>query len=412
MSAGVLVANWLVATRRAVYHPPWASRVILMGCCLPLMAVGSSPVIVEWNGEEGLAMLAAVLVATVLAKWDERLRNGARGELSAGSAFKLGILAALVAAMFQAEELSLMAGGVAAAASLSVQALGWAFPSLGQAAAAPCGRPGGAAVEAVATAAPSPPQMSPPPAPAVEAPTPGPLDPWCGPCEPCEPASIPLAIPVEQGLRGAPKGSAAPLAPLRSTFARVFWSLIAFVLAGGTIVLFVLPLVIEFQTTDHTYYAGIGWVGGERRTDYETYMGVITGCVACLSFLIFALRKTTDRKRVGFWRETVRPFLTAVSMTGMGASITALALGDHILVFDENWAGTIVGLVFSSLLFVVLLFARGRRGGRALPVAGDLPPTYATTAGPVPQGPHPEQHAGAADAAPTENANHDEARAG
>jgi len=57
---------------------------------------------------------------------------------------------------------------------------------------------------------------------------------------------------------------------------------------------------------------------------------------------------------------------------------------------------------------VVLLFVRGRGGRRAHPVAGDLPPTYAPAAGTVAQA----AHAGTADTAPTENANHDEAKAG
>jgi hypothetical protein len=72
-------------------------------------------------------------------------------------------------------------------------------------------------------------------------------------------------------------------------------------------------------------------------------------------------------------------------MVGMGAAITALAMGDHMLGIDDfAWAGAIVGLVISSLLFLVLLFVRGRRPHRAFFVAGEPLPA-APVAQPAPE---------------------------
>ena len=357
ISGGVMLSRWLTTAKLSAAKPKWASRLVLMGCCLPLMVPASVPVLVE-EDRAGLAVLGALLIAVLMANWDERLRRGARGELEAGSAFGLALLAGILALVFQAYAFALVAAGVAAAASLSVQALAWAFPSRSErAASAAAGPP-----------APERPVPAPPPRP-QEAVSPLPL----AAAGDSGPAVIPTAIPVQQGVPGAPKASNYPLRPPRSSVARAFWSLVAFILAGGTIVLFLAPLLVDFERTERVWdHNGITW--GRTVADHGMYMGLITGCVACFSFLIFALRKTTQRKRIGFWAETLQPFLQAAAMTGMGAAITALAMGDHILVFDENWAGAIVGLVISSLLFLVLLFVRGKRPQRSFVVAGPLPP--------------------------------------
>ena len=44
-----------------------------------------------------------------------------------------------------------------------------------------------------------------------------------------------MGIPVDGRVRGVGRASNVPLAQLRSGFARGFWSLIAFLLAGGMI---------------------------------------------------------------------------------------------------------------------------------------------------------------------------------
>ncbi|HUU82714.1 MAG TPA: serine/threonine-protein kinase [Phycisphaerae bacterium] len=369
ISAGVLLSHWLRSSRMRTFDPKWVTRVILLGCCLPGMAVAATPLIAETGGK-GVGVLAAVLIAVILADWTGRLRSGARGELHAGPAFKLGILAAVLTLPFDAADFLMMAGGVAAVASLSVQALGWAFPTL--ALAFPPARPGAAGGPARA---------------AHRAPVGAP--PWAaGPAqvEPAVPgAAVYAGSPASLADQGAPSGPPVSMGPpqrLRSSFARGFWSVVAFVLAGGTIVLFLLPFIMEFKTAAKWEHTAFGWETAKYRPDYEAYLGVVTGCVACFSFLIFALRKTTEQRRLGFWRETLRPFLTAVAMTGMGAAIAALAM-PQIAEPDDEFAGVIVGLVFSSLLFVVLLFARGRPAATRHP-QDDGPDPALQHAGPAP----------------------------
>ncbi|MHC4066424.1 MAG: serine/threonine-protein kinase, partial [Planctomycetota bacterium] len=384
ISGGVLLSHWLTTAKLSSSNPKWASRVVLTGCCLPGMFVAALPVMAGMRSpEQGVAVLGALLVATLFARWDSRLRSGAGGELQAGPAFGLALAAGILAMVFQAAEFSLMAAGVAAAASLSVQALGWAFPSLagrsGKWAAHSPG-PKAARREAAAAAA-EVPVAVPTPAP----PSPGTAEPgWALPAGGSGPGPVAMAIPVQQGVPGAPRASNFPLRPVRSTASRAWWSLVAFILAAGTIMLLLVSVLVDFERWEHSWdHTGLHW--SQEVADYDAYMGLIVGCVACFSFFIFSLRKTTQRKRLGFWRETLRPFLQAVSMVGMGAAITALAMGDHMLGIDDfAWAGAIVGLVISSLLFLVLLFVRGRRPHRAFFVAGEPLPA-APVAQPAPE---------------------------
>ena len=148
-----------------------------------------------------------------------------------------------------------------------------------------------------------------------------------------------------------------------------------------------------------------------KATDNSEFMGAIVGCVACFSCMIFALRKTTERKRVGFWRETICPFLTAAAMTGMGAAIAALAV-PGIVETDEELAGAVVGLVFGSLLFLVLLFVGGRGGRRSRLVAGQVPTVLPNVADPLASAPGIPDAANVGDGAPVEDPHRDEPGAG
>ena len=380
MSGSVMFSRWLLATKLSAAQPHWVPRMILAGCCLPTMLVASLPLAEEVEAR-AFAVFMGLFVTAMVADWEGRLERGARGELQVGRAVYLAIFAVIAAAVFQAQEFSLVAGAVAAATSLCVQALAWAW------------QPGGP--RRIPGAAPGglhPPQGLPPMAPVTPPESPGSAGaepPGRVPASELHADDIPMAIPMGEQLRGVPKASAHPLTPKRSMFVRAFWSVVAFVLAGGAIALFVTPMILDLsQSYWHSpdlsslgkqaevYYreahtrALIGPIqyhavprGAQVsvvRVDNSAYAGVAAGCVACVSFLVFALRKTTQRRRPGFWRETLRPFLIAVAMTGMGASIAALATPGLVDAADER-AGVITGVVFSSLLFVLLLFLRGRR---------------------------------------------------
>ncbi len=356
ISVGVLFSRWLLAIKIASASAGWIQRLVVVGCCLPLMAVAAAPALGE-GGDEGAMALLALVLAVVASRWDERVRQGAEGELSVRPALGLGTFALVLAFVFQAEEFALMAGGTAAAAVLSVQALaaGWPIGVSRALTARPVAAP------SMATQA----WAMPPTAPSMGTPA------WGAPlAEPVGAGPIPMGIRVDARLRGVSRASSVPLPPMRSTFARGFWSLVAFVLAGGFIATFVLPLATDFTRVDYNHVIlpnGTVRLDEIRGPDYGTYFGLISGCVAHLSFLIFALRKTTQRKRPGFWQETLRPFLIAASMTGIGVCITVLATPGYALatpdrpVADEAFAVTIVALVYSSVMLLVLLILRGRR---------------------------------------------------
>ena len=81
---------------------------------------------------------------------------------------------------------------------------------------------------------------------------------------------------------------------------RAFFAVIAFVLMGGSIITAIIP---------------IGSRGGLHHDDVT---GLIIGSIACFSWMIFAIRKTTPVKRVGFWRESARPFFQSLFLVGLG----------------------------------------------------------------------------------------------
>jgi len=384
---GVGAVRWFGARRTAAGQVPAVPRPVIAVCCLPLMLAGIAPMLAELTSEEcALAVLGALFITVGFTRWDELFAKGAKFELDVGPVIRLALLATVLAAVFQAEEFTFVATGVIAAVTLCAQVLSRVWQPRGQRAAAQVALAGG----------------SPPPAAAAFHPPD--LPPGSPPASPAEAVAnggsgvddVPPGIPLGQRVAGVRKASRYPLAPMRSTFIRGFWSVVAFLLAGGMIALFITPLMVDLSDPDSCRYVGRGaklspqtqvyyydmrgkqYVGpvafaqyraiprehrGSPRiacTDYSAYMGVITGCVACFSFLIFALGKTTRRRRPGYWRETLRPFLIAVAMTGLGAAITALAT-PNLLWHDEERIGTVVGLVFSALLFLVLLVARGRR---------------------------------------------------
>ena len=367
MSGGLLAANGLLRRMSSSSHANWARRLVTFACCVPLMAVACAPMMSSFDHDtQGAALLGGLLMAAVLSDWQERLRSGARGELSAGSAISVGMFALILAAIFSGgdEPAYYQAGVVAAAVSLIIQAFGWLVPSLdtprtAQAAkddaegAAGQGTDGQPSVHAFAFAvggsadAPN------------QSPTPVTADHGGG-----APNSqdVPLGVPVQQQFRRAKMASNHPLPPPRWGVFRAFWGLVAFCLFGGAVVAFVANVVPG--SLDHD----------------DRAISLIAG-IASFSLMVFALRKTTLRKRVTAWRETVRPFLLSVALTGIGGFIVLLCLPAPVHVFNtvthfpngamditvlsqtpEGWlAFAIVGLVLSgTLLLLLLVVLRGR----------------------------------------------------
>lgn len=349
LSAGFMVlavAGGIVLSRGAInwfgvaYGPTWSQRMVRVCCCAPLLALGAAPLLeTHRHSEAGAALMIGMLLITVLLNWEKTFERSATGEMRFSSAIgtaalALGITAAL-GGIFNARlmpEIIFIAAGVAGLASLIVQATAWWLP--GRATRAwqqlGSGRYGEGAYGARG-------QVPPPPMPDQD----------------MQQAHAPAPA---VGMEGAQQVGTAALGKARSKLrwgtTRAFWGLTAFVLMGGAIVTLLVAAVVE-----------------DLR--YENRTGVIFGCIACASFMVFALRKTTPVKRSGFWRESLRPFLLSASLFGIGATTTAIARywdyayshGDHYheMLSGDDRGGLVTGLVLCALLFLALSLFTGKK---------------------------------------------------
>ncbi|MCH7840838.1 MAG: hypothetical protein IID38_11470, partial [Planctomycetes bacterium] len=171
------------------------------------------------------------------------------------------------------------------------------------------------------------------------------------------PAYAPVATPAYSGEPAGPglAGTSAgemPYPPARWLVTRAWWSIIAFVLAGGTIFMILLASI-----------------HGSLHHDERT--GVIIGSIATGCLMLFALCKTSTLRRNGFWRETLRPLMISASLFGIGATIKGITEWGHC-VDDEEAAGLITGLVLCSLLFFWLWRFTGRGSRRPTPAPNAL----------------------------------------
>ncbi len=127
----------------------------------------------------------------------------------------------------------------------------------------------------------------------------------------------------------------------RSTGAIVFWRLTAAILVSLGIILFIAPFALDM------------------RDDEEVTLCAATGSI-CLSFVILALAKSTRFKRIGTWRETVRPWLISVCLAAAMTScwcMFGLRMGDEVVFI----ALSVTVMAVVCALFV--LSATGRRDG-------------------------------------------------
>jgi hypothetical protein len=324
--------------------------------------------------EDGAAVWVGLLALLVFGSWEKSLDRASGGEMSFGSA----IWAALCGLIFTAiaggiifdghnpDEVMFIAAGVAGASSLILQATAWWLPAK--------------ATNAMRHFGPSPydagtePRQSQPPSSAdvtIALPRrPGQFD----PPHYEQPApgtgvyfrhdigygSPQAAAQAASAAYSATQAAAAYIVhgPERWMATRAFWGLVAFVLMGGAIVTFLIPLISE-------------------NMPYHDVTAAIIACTGFAAFMIFALRKTTPVKRIGFWRETIRPFLLSAAMFGIGATITGIARewehaetcfeSSQNCLGDEGRVALVAGLVMSSLLFLSLGLFTGRRPRPAKP---------------------------------------------
>ncbi len=309
------VLDWLGSATQ----PKWVESFVTLGCCAPMMTLACLPLLDDYD-TDAFAMLATMVVVLAFADVDGRVKSGARGEFSFGSAFTLGLwgficTAVVAAGMFGvgSEENLLAMGAVSGVAlSLAMQAMGWLIPGHGASVpgpSAPAEQPGAElAGHRVAEPAPSA------------------ADDFTG---------APYAIPVQPGTQASGYASTMPPPLARSGLARGFWSLVAFVMLAA--------MIITIFATESS------------RCD-DDVLALIISSVACGSIMLFSFQKLTCRKRPSLWQDTLCPFLIAVAMTALGACVSVLAVGN--LRDGEVAVAMIMGIVWSALALGFLLASR------------------------------------------------------
>ncbi|MHC5109768.1 MAG: serine/threonine-protein kinase [Planctomycetota bacterium] len=314
--------------------PGWAGTIVTVFVGAPFLFVGGAP-LTDMSPEHAyLPVVLGLMIVLVFADWDNVRESGANGELRVGGAIWMGI-GGLVSTLVLSglmdsrnQDYVPLAGFVAAASALVVQANCWWLggrPGT-RGPRTPRGGSGSSAGHAHEDQA-------------VAAVNDEGLPPFAEPLPPRSEYSSGHGYAMG-GVNG--EGGSPVLQKARSGFARGFWSLVSFLLAGGAIALFVTSIVM-----------GDGFPKDER-------VGCIVGLCACMALQILALSKISMMKRIGFWRESLRPFLLSVFAFGIGSCLTVL------INFGRYWnpgdkAALISGLAISGLAFILLLAARGRK---------------------------------------------------
>ncbi len=273
--------------------PRWAERMVRACCAAPLLAIASAPML-STNGldSQGLAVFLGLLVVTTLADWEKSLHAAWAGDMSFGNAIGKGIgavVATMIACLATETEPDWFVGmsaAIAAAGSLVIQTFSWR-PSLRQGLQPPPGGPPGTpgktnfTDETIAFPPPPPPQSA--------------------------SLSMPNYPPFDALTAGSKRGSGLRVGvPVRWALSRAFWGIVTFAMMGGAIVTFLIPLIAS------------------PNNPHDITLAIIL-CTGFASFTLFALRKIGPTKRIGFWRETLRPFLISASLFGIGGTTTGIA---------------------------------------------------------------------------------------
>ncbi len=318
ISGGALVAAMVVALAmgRAVGRwfsvlegPTWALRLVQACTAAPLLAIGN---IGFFELDYGVSVWLGLLAVATLADWSKSFEPDDDTEIGFGRVFSVALgalIATAIAASLTGHDPSpvmFIAAGVTGIASFVIQAgASWSAsqrrgttPLRGGP--PPRGSDYGMAAEQMTAAG----EGGPSPEVAANQESPGRT-----PNAPFElmQSTMRAAMQASRDSWQSDGLSTSALLPRpRSMIDRMFWSVIAFALMSGMIVTFLVALI-------------------SRGMPYSDVTGGIVACVACAAFALFALRKTTAVKRIGFWRETIRPFLISLMLFGIGGTITGIS---------------------------------------------------------------------------------------
>ncbi len=308
--AGLLVAGLYfgaVLGRRMVrwfdvqHGPGWAGKLILACSAAPFLAIGCAPL---FDLGIGLPVWLALITLAAFKCRDVDYDSPGDGEIRFGPIFGNAITALIFTAIIggitdiDPENVMFISAGAAAGATFVLQAGAWWSVHHRTAVAGAARNDHGDRRhgEAVGSTEPPPPPVRSHVRTATQAENAAQAD-WRRSWE-----STPH--------QGGASQSAAPFDPFaprpRAMVARMFWSVVAFSLMGVAVVTFLIPLL-------------------SRGIDYHDLTAVIIACVGSTALMLFALRKTTAFRRVGFWRDTARPFFISMTLFGIGGTTTGIA---------------------------------------------------------------------------------------
>ncbi len=357
---GILLSRRMLRWFDAQAQPAWVRRLVTATCCTPLVLLGAGPLLDgSRSDEEGLGLALGLLAVTLFGRWGRSLEKGADGGLYLGDAFNKALGALICTAALTGivggnpGETIFVAAGAAAAACIILQTVGWW--TIGartvSAGVAGAGNKAGTVVahdpatdqamrrDAALTDPQEPPHQPWARVDAAAPPDVASFDPQgvqarTLPDQPTPPP--PFGVSPYQTAPGAMQASAVPDAALRSGFGRGFWSLMAFIALLGAIFSFTVPFVTQ---------------GGHG----PPVALPIMACIASVCFALFALSKTTSRRREGFWRETARPFILMLLAIGIGSFIVMLTPAGKTV--QKNHSVAIQSIYGNQVVF-------GRYGGR------------------------------------------------
>ncbi len=343
--------------------PGWVVCLMSGVVCAPLLFLAGAPLCDYTSLYFGT--VSGLLVSLLFANWDKVREIGAEGRLGLGGALWVGFGAAMAGAIIGAivdhgrygDLAFLTTGAIAAASVIVVQANCWWLVGSAGPRNPRSGRARRLNLGVFEEAALAEKDQEGAQAPLGQG----------GADDDLPPFAVPIDESDGRQVRARARAAARDDDTMRDrterwTATRIFWSFIAFVLMGGAIIGFVSAIVDSSMT--------------------DPFQEIIATC-GCAAFVIFALSKTTMRKRPGFWRDTLRPFLISLMLFAIGATITGIANGpalertiteisesvggDTGIAESMVWrrrvplAACISGLAISSLGLITVLAIRGRR---------------------------------------------------
>ncbi|MCA9251323.1 MAG: serine/threonine protein kinase [Phycisphaerales bacterium] len=358
MSGGLAIGvRALARASRNRMQPRWVEKIFLAVPVLILAGLGAAPLTdLTRNDDLVLAVVGAMVGLALVGNWRKRIDSGARGKLSIGYAFTAGLFALIATAIMSDgyEDFMFFAAGVAASVSLVFEALSWLFPLKDWMA--------GVTPELTGTNDGGR-QNAPSSNDGVE---------W----EPQNQRSLEtvahpnrFADPEDSGIHRAmhddgnllePASTfAAPQPPLRWPITRVFAALLGFACLVGLVFATVYLVSGEPSgTVEQSNVNGVMIYKYPRRSlNSNEFIPTAMVAAGCLGMMMFAFRKVSRHRTQGFYGDTFRPIMITLFLVSMtyGASILIRGNGPHRVV-----PGRVI-LIVSLIMFIVLLFIRGRR---------------------------------------------------